>query len=420
VNKLLSAAGDFFRGVWNLKVHAIISCVFAAIATLYFNDRWQDHPVTNSEFIVLWLVMLMLIPICIRNMDLAQIYKENHLTGRRTMTTLMYLATAAVILIAGSILAMGVGRLAGWSRVNIVALPTLFVVSSISGATIGLLLFAAIGPRISGIDLSSSSEPQSIALVPEPERPVPELTVRDFLKPNDREPAGLGLYSYLLFGSSGNSDYARKFAAIRAYLSDFATYKETGSILSDRRKLAGFFVFTAEDLEWIDQCDKKGFVHLKRDDANSPMIPTWTCRDKGGPAKTYDLEDLSQIVLTKYDYQRASLLLNRVMDAHLLTDPNQIYIVSYVNPLQGISLSDTSTVLVQGLSGLPPDYMESWVLIPKAQFTKAEYWNKDQLDYAILRIRTILAQAAPIVSLTETALASDLINKIWPSSQKHL
>ena len=48
-----------------------------------------------------------------------------------------------------------------------------------------------------------------------------EVTFRDFLRPGQNEPDNLGLYSYLLFGSPGYSDFERKAAAIRAYLTDF-------------------------------------------------------------------------------------------------------------------------------------------------------------------------------------------------------
>ena len=92
------------------------------------------------------------------------------------------------------------------------------------------------------------------------------------------------------------------------------------------------------------------------------------------------------------------------------------YIVSYVDPIRKDGVFDVTTIFVQELSKLPPDYMESWVELTKSQFTKAQYWNKGALQYAMLRIRTILAQAGPVVSLTETALASDIIEKIWPTN----
>ena len=166
-------------------------------------------------------------------------------------------------------------------RENAALLPFVFILSSISGAAIGMLFYYSI----------VNVYPERIlpqALLPSRSRGT-ELTVRDFLKPKELEPKGLGLYSYLLYGSPGNSDYDSKIAAMRAYLSDFSTYKETG-LIPNRETLNGFFVFTLEDLEWIDQCDREGFVHSKPNDTNSPKIPTWCCtRDakKGHPSSIY-------------------------------------------------------------------------------------------------------------------------------------
>lgn len=121
--------------------------------------------------------------------------------------------------------------------------------------------------------------------------------------------------------------------------------------------------------------------------------------------------------MSKFDYQRSYSLLGQLSNAGLLKEMAGIYIVSYISQIRQGSELDYSTVLVQDLSRLPPDYIDSWVELTKTQFGKPQYWDKETLDYQLLRIRTILAQAAPLVTLTESALASDVVKKIWPSQR---
>jgi len=88
---------------------------------------------------------------------------------------------------------------------------------------------------------------------------------------------------------------------------------------------------------------------------------------------------------------------------------NRVYLASAVKE----NSMDPAYVLVQDLSKLPPNYMGSWVELTAQQFTKPDYWDKDTFDYAMLRIRTTLAEIAPSVGLTEKALASELVKRIF-------
>jgi hypothetical protein len=244
---------------------------------------------------------------------------------------------------------------------------------------------------------------------PEQEPPV-EQTVRDFLKPGEDEPTSLGLYSYLLFGSAGDSNYDLKIAAIKAYLSNFNTYKETG-IIKNGKKFNGFFVFTREDAEWIDQCDRTTFVLSVPNDPQSPKVPAWTCsRQK----KNYTIDELAQWIVPRLDYPRAQELIGKLRDIGAMTTTDGIYLVSYLASVAKDNSVDPAYVLVQDLSKLPPTYMGSWVQLTAKQFTKPHYWDKDTLDYAMLDIRTTLAEIAPGVKLTESALASEIVKRIWP------
>jgi hypothetical protein len=234
-------------------------------------------------------------------------------------------------------------------------------------------------------------------------------TFRDFLKRGEDEPTNLGLYSYLLFGSAGDSNYDLKIAAIKAYLSNFNTYKETG-IIKSGKKFNGFFVFTREDAEWIDQCDRTNFVLSVQNDPQSPKVPAWTCsRQK----KNYTIDEFAQWVVPRLDYPRAQQLIGKLHDIGAMTDTDGIYIVSYLESVVRENSMDPAYVLVQDLSKLPPKYMGSWVELTAQQFTKPDYWDKDTLDYAMLKIRTALAEIAPSVGLTERALASEIVKRIF-------
>jgi hypothetical protein len=226
--------------------------------------------------------------------------------------------------------------------------------------------------------------------------PVFRETARDFLSVNESPPSGLSLYSYLLIGDSGEPSLARNKAAIKAYIDDFATFRETINIPRD--EINGFFVFTLEDLEWVDRC--------RRSNLND-QTQQWDCSPKG-KKKVYTLEELAESVLPRLDYQRARRILNVLRENGAAVNASGVYIVSYFTPLQTHDNVDTGHLLVQDLSLIPPDYVESWVRETAKQFTAPKYWDANTMSRVLLSIRTALAVIAPSVTLTEKAIGSEV------------
>ena len=187
-------------------------------------------------------------------------------------------------------------------------------------------------------------------------------------------------------------------------------------LIRNSKKENGFFVFTTEDLKWIDRCIRADFVHSKPDDPQSSMIPVWTCAQDLGTKRNYTINELTTFVVAKLDIPRAVSLLNKLQNIGVMDSTNGIYIVSYLTPILGNSEKNPSMIMIQDLTRLPADYVESWVLLTKEQFNKSDYWNKNLLDYTILTVRTTLARAAPAVELTEKALSSKIIGGIFPIS----
>ena len=131
---------------------------------------------------------------------------------------------------------------------------------------------------------------------------------------------------------------------------------------------------------------------------------------------SYTINELTTFVVAKLDIPRAVSLLNKLQNIGVMDSTNGIYIVSYLTPILGNSERNPSIIMIQDLTRLPADYVESWVLLTKEQFNKSDYWNKNLLDYTILTVRTTLARAAPAVELTEKALSSKIIGGIFPIS----
>jgi len=165
------------------------------------------------------------------------------------------------------------------------------------------------------------------------------------------EPAGYGLYTYLLFGEpldEHNTPRAKK--TLEAYTS---------------------LVVPLEEME----------AYFDRGELNLVALPvTISAR----PKKRLTVDEL----VKTYDFARARSLLSRI-DPALRRGP---YLVSSLTPLGGKGLSDP--YLLQDLSNVPPDVVAFWVRHFLNQAAQQHSWDAVTLQGVLLRTRTMIAVAA--------------------------
>jgi hypothetical protein len=220
----------------------VIALLLGATAAAFFDYQFQDHKISLDELIVLWVVFIIILII------------------------VQYIVKFLINLYV---------RVFGVFGVNTESkLPA--VLSALTTIGIGLFLLLTVQSFLLDILVVSYEKLHA--------GPAFRETARDFLNTNESPPTGLGLYSYLLMGDSNESNSARNKAAIEAYIDDFATFGETINI--PRNEINGFFVFTLQDLEWVDRCQRS---------SSSEHIPQWDCW-QGGKKKIYTLEELANAV----------------------------------------------------------------------------------------------------------------------------
>jgi hypothetical protein len=236
--------------------------------------------------------------------------------------------------------------------------------------------------------------------------PAVTLTFRDFLHSEEYEPAGLGLYSYLLFGNSGTTNKAERIAAVTAYLNQFQVSSATRG-LADKKQKNGFFLPTIKDAEWIDQCKPTPAAAPASTNGTPKPQSAWTCKYQG-KTRIYSDDELAQWIEANYDYARAQNVLSAVQKVGgTVQQIDSIYIVSYTEPLFRGPQIVSSRLLVQDLSRLRPGFMATWVQEVSFQFTKPDYWNVEFLRRTLLIIRTRWPEIANLVLLTGGAVAEE-------------
>lgn len=190
-----------------------------------------------------------------------------------------------------------------------------------------------------------------------------KLTARAPLWTGGSEAAGYGLYSYLLFGSSGQAGYQRRLTVACAYLSVIRDTEE-----ATIRELSPWSI-------------------------NIFYVPL---RSAGYRRDAVHTQDAAWLV-ANYDYSRARLLLNRVGE-----DGDDIFLVSYREPLTTTEAPQASGLLVQDLSLVPQELLELWIEEFRRQVRLEKYWNELTFRQSMLRLRSALPHVARYVAFIGT------------------
>jgi hypothetical protein len=196
-----------------------------------------------------------------------------------------------------------------------------------------------------------------------PHEPV-KLTARAPLWTGGVETAGYGLYSYLLFGSSGAAGLQRRLAAACAYLSVIRSAEEVTIPELSPRSINIFYV----------PLRSVGY----RRDAVTTQDAAW--------------------LVANYDYSRAGLLLNRIGE-----DGDDVYLVSYREALTTVETPQLDRLLVQDLSLVPQELIELWIEEFRRQVRGQEYWDELTFRQAMLRLRSALPHVAGYVAFLGAA-----------------
>jgi hypothetical protein len=191
-----------------------------------------------------------------------------------------------------------------------------------------------------------------------------KLTARAPLWTGGSEAAGYGLYSYLLFGSSGRAGYQRRLTVACAYLSV------------------------------IHDAEEATIRELSPSSMNIFYVPL---RSAGYRRDAVTTQDAAWLV-ANYDYPRARLLLNRIGE-----DGHDVFLVSYREPLTTIEAPEASRLLVQDLSLVPQELLELWIEEFRRQVELETYWNELTFRQAMLRLRSALPHVARYVAFFGTA-----------------
>lgn len=180
---------------------------------------------------------------------------------------------------------------------------------------------------------------------------------------NEKEEAGYGLYSYLLFGSlptEANSERYKK--AIEAYL---------------------WTIPHIIDLESYD---------IPRNELNITYLPVKETPPEQGMSTEW--------VLTNYDYARARALLRLLPGDHR----DGPYIISLMKPLSGVS-ELTGEYLYQDLSHVEPHIVSLWAKDFFNQAAQERFWEERTGKRLALKLRTTVAILAK--GLTKVRVAVD-------------
>lgn len=179
-----------------------------------------------------------------------------------------------------------------------------------------------------------------------------DLTGRDFLLPKSPEGAGYGLYSYLLLGEKVNAGNRQLYEAIiGAYL----------------------------DLGEVQRFESTG---ASRNQLNVTYVPL-TDAASASPNAGW--------VLDHYDYVAAQVLLAKAMQRGSLSGA---FIISYDRPVSFTAQIDQQRLLVQDLSGVPPDLAFLWFREFKEQVRQSRYWDQRTIGEFMLKMRTQIAEIA--------------------------
>jgi len=222
-------------------------------------------------------------------------------------------------------------------------------------------------------------------VVPPPPPPPPEAarppleTGRSFLKPDQHEDAGYGLYSYLLLGSPpSDATRSRYLNTISAFLA----LPKIGSIESPSTSPAP-----------ASERPSQGLPRAQLNIAYIPVDNAFSSAD----------EQSADAILTHYDYGRARLLLHSVPGDH----PEGPYIVSVLSPIV-VTQMVSGHYLYQDLSNrsITPELAYAWIMAFRQQAAKVDYWSPDSFQKFALDARTAIEVVADAYGFAKPAVAS--------------
>lgn len=232
--------------------------------------------------------------------------------------------------------------------------------------------------------------------------PPSRVTASSFLTPDGVEPAGYGLYSYVLFGSRpeslDSSRWQRYFQIILAFLT-LPSVDETAKYVAPEGLNLTFFptVCAGRELPATSMQPIVFQFDPKRVEAHALEH-----RAGGKPFAGHGTSnpDTACTLVSNYDYSRAQKLLALLPGSHL----EGPYIVSVAQPL-GAAASLPAQYLYQDLSTVPPELVNLWFKEFMAQAQDEQFWKTRSKEQFVLRLRTaigIVSQQIPDFGSTVT------------------
>jgi hypothetical protein len=211
--------------------------------------------------------------------------------------------------------------------------------------------------------------------------PAIEDTGRDFLLSGEREKAGYGLYSYLLWPNMPEPrDRQRYLKIISAFMSIPLVQVEEGATPG-----------VNEEGKAVPEVEAIAPTNL-----NVAYIPV-SALPPAQPTAAW--------VLDHYDVVRARILLERVPRTR--NHPAGPYIISVLRPLQH-PLADTDHYLYQDLSSpyISQDLAYKWVQLFQDQTRKQQFWQNLSMTNFVLSIREQVGALAEAIPAAKAGLAT--------------
>ena len=190
-----------------------------------------------------------------------------------------------------------------------------------------------------------------------------QATGHKFLVQDERESAGYGLYSYLLFSLEPSPEQRPRYLAV------------IEAVLRSTSEIA--------ELE----------KHIPRSELNVLYIPV-----RAGPPG----RPTAEWVLDNYNYDRARILWTSLPE-NARDGP---VFVSALEPLTGVSRDRQRRYLFQDLTQVDQRMIEGWVSLFRQQATRSEFWATATFSQSVLQLRNLIAQAAGGLADVKSALAS--------------
>jgi hypothetical protein len=221
--------------------------------------------------------------------------------------------------------------------------------------------------RIEGEQAPSREVPQTSAKAPAPLPPPPPppapvvalapapaeriaITGRALLAPDQKEPGGFGLYSYILIGAPPAAADRDRYTAV---------FEAALRLLRPVEELTHYLKASQLNATWIP---------VKKLPANDPD-PKW--------------------VVDNYDYSEGAANLVR---AGIRNTPGGIYIISVRAPLG--HATPARPFLVQDLTHVPAPLASTWVTLFINQAAQEHFWTPNAMDELVARMRLAIALSA--------------------------